>query len=134
MVTPAKHPSAPSRSRDSGNKALLVLEGGLKPLDIEPPQVLIDDEKGADVVWEREIVPLIKRGILKQTDYTSCVHYCQLAVVPIMSLPGVTLTYLNRLKTELGLTPKARTNLASSSDASGQPRLSEIMRSWGDDE
>lgn len=133
MVTPAKHPSAPSRLREGESKALLAFEGGLKPLDMEVPQVLIEDEQGAETVWEREIVPLIQRGILKQTDYTSCVHYCQLAVVPIMRLPGTKLTYLNRLKTELGLTPKARTNLASSSDASGEPRLSEIMRSWGEE-
>lgn len=124
MVTAAKHPTAPSRLRDGANKEVLAMEGGLAPLCAEPPSSLGLDE--ADV-WNREIVPLIERGILKESDYTSCVHYCQLAVIPVLDLPGPKLTYLNKLKSELGLTPKARLNLASGTTPQTSTRLSDIM-------
>ena len=125
MVSPAKHPNAQSRKRDGDNKGLIALEGGLRPLDEEPPQVLIDEDEGADAIWQREIVSMIRRGVLKETDHTSCVHYCQLAVASVVKLSGSKLAYFARLKTELGLTPKARLNLST-----GEPpktSLADIM-------
>lgn len=126
MVTPSKHPGARSRQRDGKNKSVVAFERGLKPLSEEVPKELTADFSKAGEVWTKEIVPLIQRGVLKETDYTSCVTYCQLAVVPILKLPARFLPVLKSLRTELGLTPKARTNLVNT-DAP-KANLAEVMR------
>lgn len=119
MPRPPKHPSKTDRydkSRDNLNE--------LRSLPEVPPVDLTADEL---TIWEREIIPLIRLGVLKETDAGICVDYCQLAAVPIRRRSVAHLTAVRSMRNAIGLSAQARLRISPAADAPTQKSLEEIL-------
>lgn len=104
-----RHKTQPRSKASRAKENSTLLEAKLASLQVEPPSDLDQYEKE---IWNREIVPLINLGIVKETDYSACIAYCELACLRVSDLPATKLTYLSRLRDQLGLTPAARLKVA----------------------
>lgn len=119
MPRPPKHPSKTDRydkSRDKLNE--------LRSLPECPPVPLDTDEMD---IWDREIIPLIRLGLLKETDAGICADYCQLAAVPIRRRSVAHLTAVRSMRNAIGLSAQARLRIAPAADAPIQKSLEEIL-------
>lgn len=119
MPRPPKHPSKTDRydkSRDNLNE--------LRSLPEVPPVDLTPDEL---VIWEREIIPLIRLGVLKETDAGICVDYCQLAAVPIRRRSVAHLTAVRSMRNAIGLSAQARLRISPAADAPKERSLEDIL-------
>ena len=119
MPRPPKHPSKTDRYDESRDKL-----NELRSLPEWPPIDLDDDELA---IWRREIIPLIRLGVLKETDAGICVDYCQLAAVPIRRRSVAHLTAVRSMRNAIGLSAQARLRISPAADAPTQKSLEEIL-------
>ena len=110
---------------NESDKAKLALEDKLESLQLSPPCDL--DEYEAEI-WTREIVPLIKLGLIKETDYSACVNYCELACIRASDLSSAKLNFLSRLRDQLGLTPAARLRVAPNIASKPKETLADVLK------
>lgn len=106
-------------------KSMLALEGQLESLQVDPPDFLDESEAA---IWRNEIAPLVHYGILKVTDYSSCVAYCELAAFRITELSSHKLTHLSKLRDQLGLTPAARLKIAPSAAVKKPDTIANVLK------
>lgn len=97
----------------------------MQELQLDPPSDLDEHEA---YIWTHELVPLIKLGVLKETDYSACVSYCELACYRIRDLNANRLSYLSKLRDQLGLTPAARMRVAPSAVAKQPDRIADVLK------
>lgn len=101
-----------------------ALNSQLENLQLEPPDCLAELEQE---VWNRTVVPLIKGGILKETDYYSAIAYCELATYKVTELSPSQASQLAKLRDQLGMTPASRVKVAQAASTQKPLAIADVL-------